>query len=308
LRKLSLLAAVPLLFGVARLGSISCLAQSGSVAARAHDEAASSDSMDSNRSASLSALSVLGKLQPFSMPGPLADVPSERIHTGRMKKPGRDNPRLGIGLKISSLGAGVEAATSVTRRTNARFGFNTFNFSRGFSEHGINYAGRLYLQSLEFHYDWFPPLFRAFHLSPGLLAYNDNRVTAIASVPGGQTFTLNGVPFMSDPLDPIHGNAKLNFNQQVAPTFLFGWGNLLPRGRRHFSLNIEAGAAYQGSPRLSLILNGSACDPLGLNCRNAGTDPGVQAYVQAEQARLVHNLRYYKFYPLLSVSIGYKIH
>jgi len=40
---------------------------------------------------------------------------------------------------------------------------------------------------------------------------------------------------------------------------LLGIGNLVPRSK-HFSVSFEIGAAYQGPPRVTLNLSGSACD------------------------------------------------
>ena len=128
--------------------------------------------------------------------------------------------------------------------------------------------------SAEAHYDWFPfsHFARSLHLSPGLIAYNDNHMNATASVAGGNNFTLNGVSYESNPANPVTGTGKLSFNK-VAPTFLFGFGNLVPRNRKHFSVNIEAGVAFQGSPKIGLNLAGSACAPGTDTCSNVATNP-----------------------------------
>lgn len=115
--------------------------------------------------------------------------------------------RLGIAIKISSLGPGIEAATPLTFRSNLRAGFNMFNYDRSFNQDGITYAGQLRFRSVEAHYDWFP-FAGTFHLSPGVLVYNGNQLAANASVPGGKTFTLNHTTYASDPTDPINGTAR----------------------------------------------------------------------------------------------------
>ncbi len=215
-----------------------------------------------------------------------------------------ESGKVGVGFKASSLGLGFEVATHVSHRTNVRGGLNAFSYSRGYNNGGIHYAGQLKWLSAEAHFDWFP-FARAFHLSPGLIAYNDNHVTATASVPGGKTFTLSGTTYESDPTNPISGNARLDFNK-VAPTFLLGFGNLVPRKGRHFSVNIEAGVAFQGSPHVALNLTGSACDSSGANCRNVATDPTIQRNVQGEQTKISNDLKPFKYYPLVSLTIGYR--
>jgi hypothetical protein len=149
-------------------------------------------------------------------------------------------------------------------RSNVRFGFNFFRYGQTFNKDGATYKGNLDLRSAQTTYDLFALPW--FHISPGVLVYNGSQVTANVSVPGGQTFTLSNTSYVSDAADPISGTGKLNV-YKAAPMVLVGIGNLVPR-RRHFSTSFEIGAAYQGPPRLTLNLSGSACDSTGLNCRS----------------------------------------
>ncbi len=130
----------------------------------------------------------------------------------------------------------------------------------------LAYDGRVKLISGDAHLDLF--LFRSFRVSPGLLFYNGNNVNAIVSVPGGQTFSVRGTEYESSIADPIAGSGKINFTK-VAPEFTVGTGNLVPRGRRHWSINTEFGFAYTGVARIALGLTDSACEPpfsAGLTC------------------------------------------
>lgn len=211
--------------------------------------------------------------------------------------------RIGVAVKMSLLGAGIDVATPLSRRSNVRAGFNMFRYSRGLIKDGVTYTGKLDFRSVEAHYDWFP-FGGGFHLSPGLLVYNWNQVKANASVPAGRTFTLSSTTYSSDPADPIGGTGNIAF-KKVAPTFLLGWGNLLPRSGRHFSIPFEFGAAYQGAPRATLAFHGGACDAAGANCQNIGSDSAFQSNLQSEQAKLNRNMSAFKFYPLLSVGVAF---
>jgi hypothetical protein len=210
---------------------------------------------------------------------------------------------IGVGVKASTLGIGGEVALPVTRRSNIRAGFNLFNYGHTFDKDGVTYKGTLNLRSAEATWDFFP--LWEFHISPGVLLYNGNQLTANANVPGGQSFTLNNTSYVSDGADPVNGTGKLTA-YKTAPMVLLGIGNFVPRSSRHFSYTVEIGAAYQGPPRIALNLAGSACDSTGLNCRSISSDPTIQSNIQLEQAKLENKARPFRFYPVISFCFGFK--
>jgi hypothetical protein len=221
-------------------------------------------------------------------------VPAKESSEGRFP--------IGVGVKVSTLGIGGEVAVALSHRSNVRFGFNAFSYGHAFDKDGVTYKGTLDLRSAQATYDLF--FFKEFHISPGVLVYNGNNVTANASVPGGHSFTLSNTNYVSDAADPITGTGKLTV-YKAAPMLLVGFGNLVPRSR-HFSTSFEIGAAYQGPPRVTLNLSGSACDSTGLFCRSISSDPTIQANVVSEQAKLNKSASPYKFYPVLSFGVGFK--
>jgi len=232
------------------------------------------------------------------------DAPEPARATANTKSAGHLLPGVGVGVRASSLGVGGEVAVGVTRWINLRGGFNWLTYSRSFSKDGITYNGQLNLLSAEAHVDVFPFAGR-FHVSPGLLAYNGNNITANAAVPGGQPFTLGGTAYLSDPTNPITGKGKLNF-VKAAPMILVGWGNLVPRKHSHFSYSTELGVVFQQAPRTTLSLAGNACSTNGLVCVNAATDPNVQASIAAEVAKINKSTSPFKYYPVVSIGVGYK--
>ena len=206
----------------------------------------------------------------------------------------QDKPRLGVGVKVSTLGLGVEAATAVTEHSNVRAGFNGLNYDRTATQHGIRYDGMVRLRSFEAHFDQY--LGSLFHISPGVLIYNGNRAEAVASVPGGASFSLGGTRYTSTLADPVTGMGTLEV-RKVAPMMLAGFGNLLPRRSGHFAWNFEFGIVFQGAPDVQLRFNGSGLEAL----------PAFQSSVQAEQARIVSDTSgYVRFYPVVSLGFGYK--
>lgn len=243
----------------------------------------------SNRAQAQVAASVSDSAEPAAAPAPGKGGSESRIPVG-------------VGVKVSTLGIGGEVAIAVSNRTNLRAGFNAFSYGHNFDKDGVNYNGTLSLRSAQATYDIF--LLKGLHVSPGVLLYNGDKVTANLAVPGGQSFTLSNTTYVSDAADPILGTGKLTV-YKAAPMVLFGIGNLVPHNH-HFSTSFDIGAAYQGPPRVALSLSGSACDSTGLNCRTIASDPTIQSNVVAEQVKLNKSASPYKFYPVVSFGVGYK--
>jgi hypothetical protein len=219
-----------------------------------------------------------------------------------MKSEGIFKPRFGVVTKFSMLGVGGDVGMSLTPLANVRVGANGLSLSRSFQSNGIKYDGTLHYRSVETLVDITP--FRDwFHISPGLLLYNGNNITANATVPGGHNFELGNVSFRSSPADPVHGTGKLTV-RSTAPMVMFGFGNPIPHHHR-FTIFHDFGILFQGLPKSTLNLTGTACDPVtGLLCRNVATDPFVQAQIIAQQNKINKDTAIVRFYPLASIGLG----
>lgn len=260
--------------------------------------------LDSDTAVSNEAGPTVSTTQPATSPTP-AVAPVVAVATPPAGKGGQVMPaRFGMAVKVSPLGLGIEAATPLTYHTNLRVGANAFSYSHGFNESGVNYNANLNLRSVESHLDWFP-FAGAFHLSPGALFNYGNQVTGNASVGGGQAFTLGSTKYVSGSTSPISGTGKIGFNK-IAPSFLLGWGNLLPRSPKHFTVPFEFGAVFEGMPKATLSLAGSACSSSGANCQNIGNDSSFQNNVIAQQNKLNNDMSFLKAYPVISLGFGYK--
>lgn len=210
---------------------------------------------------------------------------------------------VGVGVQLSTLGVGIEADTPLIHRFNLRGGFNMFRYSRPITNNGIQYQGSLRFQSVEAHLDYY--FLGPLHVSPGVLLYNGNQVTATALVPGGQSFSLGGTSYTSSAADPVNGTGLVDF-VRVSPTVMVGVGNLAPRNGKHFGYMAEIGMAYMGPANVELNMTGSVCDPTGVNCRTIASDPAVQANVTAQQNKIQNDIYPYRFYPIISVAFGYR--
>ena len=212
-------------------------------------------------------------------------------------------PRFGIGVTVGTMGIGVKAGVALTNRINVRGGFNTFSYTGTFSKDGADYSATLQLQSVDAKDDLI--LLGPFRVTPGVLLYNNNNVDATASVAGGRTFTLGSTQYFSSFGDPVKGTATLALNK-VAPTLAIGFGNMLPR-RGHFSVLVDIGVVYQGSPDFRLALSGAGCLINGAtNCFPVNSVPGLAANIINEQNKISNDLKPFKYYPEVSIGFGWK--
>jgi hypothetical protein len=217
------------------------------------------------------------------------------------------------------LGVQVEAVTDLSRHFNFRATGNFFNYSTNFTTSGINATAKLSLTSARASLDVYP--FRSgFHISPGILIDNQNRVTASTDVAAGTSFTLNGQTYYSANANastgatPITGTGALGLNtNKTAFTATAGWGNMA-RGRGHWSVPVEAGVAFIGAPSVKVNLSGWACyDQAQTECADISSSANpigvaVQSNLTSQVSKWTSDLNVLKTYPIVSVGLAYSFH
>jgi hypothetical protein len=211
-----------------------------------------------------------------------------------------------IGTYGSPLGIGGRAAVSLAPTLNLRAGASYFSFTMSRTESNIPYTANVRLQSEQVNLDWYP-FHNGFHLSPGVLFGNSNRVFGNATVPAGNSFTLNGVNYYSGSADPIQASGSVEF-RHTSPTLTIGRGNWIRHeGQRHWVFPFEAGVAFTGDPKTALNYSGEVCIDAGqVHCQNIATDASVQANVTAERTKLQNDANWARFYPIIAGGIVYR--
>jgi hypothetical protein len=215
---------------------------------------------------------------------------------------------LGVDVKVGVGGPGFDVATPLASRLNLRAGGSFFSYNlTNLSEDGFNINGSIQLRSVNTSVDWFP-FGGSFRISPGVTLYNGNNFSGNAHVPAGNTITLNDTDYTSSPTDPLTATFTTpnnRFGNRVAPSITAGFGNIVPRRRgKHWSVPFEVGFEYIQPPRILLGLTGTACSSSG--CGNVQTDPTTQANVQAQQNIINSDIYNLRFFPILSIGLGYK--
>jgi hypothetical protein len=220
--------------------------------------------------------------------------------------------RFALGFGLSPLGLQLAATTNLSANLNLRATGNFFNYSTNFNASGISATAKLSLSSMGVAVDYYP-LHLPIRISPGLLLYNGNQLTATAGVPGGDSFTLNGQDYYSANANPLNGAGTLALNTtKPAFTITTGWGNQIPR-KGHLSFPFEIGIAVTGAPTVNVNLGGTVClDQAQTECASlTGTNPiatTFQTNLTAQVAKWNSDLKPLTTYPIISGGVAYSFH
>ena len=211
---------------------------------------------------------------------------------------------VGIGARISTLGAGLEAVFGLHERVNLRLQGNLFNYGDTLTEDDISYEGDLKLQTfgalLDIH-----PFAGGLRLTAGAFQ-NGNQIDLEARCVtecevGDLTISSAG------PTDNPRIFGRADF-KSFAPYFGLGYGNAMRGSPLHFAFDV--GVLLQGSPRLRLDADGTATvtdnDTGATTTRNLATDPEVQGELQDEARNAEDDAKEFKYYPVISLTIGYR--
>lgn len=193
---------------------------------------------------------------------------------------------IGVGVRGSTLGAGVEIGKSFTDFFSARLGLNKYSTSNTQSIDNVDYDASLDLQSTALLLDWHP-FAGSFHLTAGYLN-SGNEMTAHATPTGsvdigGQVVT----PAAAGDL-VLDGNIKLG----SGPYLGLGWGNVPASG---FGFVFEVGVVQMGTPDVTLDISG---DP-------TYTSQIDQTEKDQEIANMKADLNQFDTYPVVAIGISY---
>ena len=237
-----------------------------------------------------------------------------------------------VGLKLGTLGLGVDVSMPLSRHFNLRGNINGLSYTKDITNDINNLDqslkdvftgttdGQVSLLTVGLLIDWYPFERSDFFLSAGVY-YNANKV-GLSTIP--TTLKYNGLIVDTTNIDgSITGD--ILFGNKVAPYIGFGWGN---RGdEAGWSWSFEIGGLYQNIPTVSLAnptlkgntVNVSGVDPI-TNTTIAGTIPYTSAQLadSITSAETVANdtitntivngnkvTDYLKIYPVISFGITY---
>ncbi len=226
------------------------------------------------------------------------DIPAPGI---RETRPFRS---LAVGVTLGSSGIGLQLATPINSKFNLRTDASFFSYDTSFTADTIPIVGHLHLASVSTSLDWAPTAHN-FHISPGVTFYDNTNFNATIYIPGNQVVMLDGVPYTSDPADPIRGTAHLTFGQRIAPRLTMGYGNVIRHHTAGFTFPVEVGFEYIRTPVAAFQLTGSSCDAPN-DCGPINADPETQQNIQEQQQEINDDIRLLRFFPIFSFGVSYK--
>jgi hypothetical protein len=221
-----------------------------------------------------------------------------------------------FGGGMSLMGVNLQAATNVNRYLNLRGSGNFFNYTtNNISTNGFDLTGKVNMATAGASLDYYPIPRLGLRVSPGLLLYNQNGISATATPQPGKSFSLNGYDYYPEAgtTTPFQVNANLGLNtHKQAFTLTTGWGNMIPRKNKdllfgRLSFPFEIGAAFTGVPTINMQLQGYACDINGANCVNMATDPTAQGNLNDQLAKWRKDLNPLQVYPIFSFGVAYSV-
>lgn len=202
---------------------------------------------------------------------------------------------VGGGFRVSTLGAGAEFAIGLSPQINVRIVANGFAMDKDFDKSGIDYDGKVRLQTVGGLIDWYPGR-GAFRLTAGLLA-NGNRIDLESDCT--PSCDIGGLAVSRDPADAGRLSSRIDYSS-VAPYLGFGWAGGPQLSRWYVSF--DAGVMFQGDTQASLRASGSYLDSTTLE---PVTDEALGAAMSRERQSLRNEFDEYEFYPVVGFGFGY---
>ena len=199
-----------------------------------------------------------------------------------------DQGDIGIGLKLGSLGGGIEATLGVSERLNLRLSGNYLQFSASETVGDVDYDLDLDFSNAALFID-FHPFAGIFRITGGALL-NGNEMEL--SGRSASSVHVGDHSYTADQVGTITGTLEFD---SFSPYFGIGWSSVHPQ-EKGWGIALDLGVLFQGSPTLSSL-------------QASGTAAGSSQFesdLEKEKLKIQDDLDSYKYYPAVSVMATYK--
>jgi len=200
------------------------------------------------------------------------------------------DPKYAVGLKVGTLGLGVDISRPITDKLNIRLNLNGASYSDTQCESDIEYDYDLTLASVGLLLDYYP-MGNEFRVSAG--AYYNANEFELTGQPANGAYNINGTTYTATQIGSLTGMVDFD---ELAPYIGIGWGNSTKKAGWGFS--VDAGIIYHGDPNVELT-------PTCGTAVSAALCAEITTNVEAERLDLLNELSDYKIYPVVSFGVTY---
>jgi len=193
-----------------------------------------------------------------------------------------------LGVKLGTLGAGVDLTTRLASTLNVRAEFNAFDYSSSGTHKEIDYSGKLKLATGGVLLDWHPGA-EGFRFTAGAF-FNKNELEA-NGISNAGTYTINDRVYTAQQVGKL--TARADF-QSLAPYAGLGFGHTISDSH-HWSFVFDLGVLFEGAPRLSVRSEG----PLS-------NDPVFKSDLEAERMKIQKDVNNFRIYPVIDFGFAYR--
>ena len=228
------------------------------------------------------------RLAPIALLLAIIEAPTD-LHGQSVAKSSGATSDAAIGIRLSTLGLGLELGKQLGDHISARVGINFGSFSQnGKKQTDLTYDVSLKLKAAEALIDYSPSKRGVFHFTAGLLT-NPLTISGVGTPSGSGTFTINGNTYTRAQVGTLSTTSKF---PGAMPYLGLGFGTPANRGGRVKFL-FDLGAAI-GKPTVALTSTGAA------------SNATLQADLNAQTSKTQKDLNKLAAYPV--ISLGLAIH
>lgn len=195
---------------------------------------------------------------------------------------------MNVGLKLSTLGLGLDASMPINDTFSVRFNVNGASATQTDSQDGNDFEGTLDLFTAGVLLDYYP-FENNFRVSSGLY-YNGNGFKGNIKPSNGVDIDIDGTTYSTSDIASL--DSDISFDT-TAPYLGIGWGN--DAHDKGWGFTFDFGAMYHGSGKADLTANGV----------NSFIAQQLENDIAAEEKSINDDLAKVKFYPVIAIGVNY---
>ena len=194
---------------------------------------------------------------------------------------------MSVGVRVGTMGIGVDANKLISSHVGARVGFNVFSKNTTREEDDISFDAKVKLHSFTALLDLYPSARGSFHLTGGIIT-NPLEFTGVG-VPTGSGYEIDGTTYTAAQVGTLNASGEF---PSVLPYVGFGFGTPA-KAKKGVKFVVDLGVGI-GQPTLNL----TATNPLN--------NAQLAAHVENQRVKTQDDIRkYLQVYPSVTLGLAF---